>query len=94
MKNTMKNYQDGQEYIFNVETEQQFNQLIGELVMDNYMYEISGFVTMFDKDDTPIIEGHEIFDIKAIWKYRNFITSFTVGTDEYPSTIFWINLES
>lgn len=82
-----RNYKQGQEYFWEDKSLGGFSKVIGEIIVDDPTREIVGFVSIPEK------EGDGFFvDLKDIYKYRDFISTFSIGMEKNEPTIFWIHL--
>ena len=82
-----RNYKQGQEYFWNDKSLGGYAKLIGEIIVDDPTRQIVGYASLPEKADDGLF-----VDLKDLYKYRDFISTFTIGMEEDEPTIFWIHL--
>jgi hypothetical protein len=83
-----RNYEAGKQYFWKDKSLGGYAKLIGELIIDDPTQEIVGIAFPPEAGDDNYFE----VDLKDLYKYRDFIKTFTIGEKKGESTIFWIHL--
>lgn len=87
-----RNYKKGHEYFWEDKSLGGFSKVIGKIIVDDPTREIIGFSIPVEETDCSYKSDSFIVDLKDIYKYRHFISTFSIGYREDEPTIFWIHL--